>query len=107
MLFIDNRLGNAREARVLCETCPCATARALQVDRGDLPVGRGWTGMAKFHECIHFATPKRGFRLSRPVLNNVDTMTFTALSVLLIARNCARQSATQPLPFGFTSSVPV
>src|SRR5215471_16964255 len=104
MLFIDNRLGNAREARVLCETCPCTTARALQVDRGDLPVGR-W--MVKFHECSHFATPKRCFRLSRPVLNNVDTMTFTALSVLLIARNCARQSATQPLPFGFTSSVPV
>ena len=39
-LVIDNRLGNAREARVLRETCPCATARALQVDRGNLPVGR-------------------------------------------------------------------
>ena len=49
-LLIDNRLGNARAARVLRETCPCATARALQVDRGDLPVGRGWTAMVKLRD---------------------------------------------------------
>src|SRR5262249_50755935 len=31
-LLIDNRLGNAREARLSDETRPCATPRALQVD---------------------------------------------------------------------------
>src|SRR5262249_2326660 len=106
-LLVDNRFGNAFEGRVLRETCPCTTARTLQVDRGDLAVGREWTGIVMFHECSHFATPKRGFRLSRPVLNSVVTMTFTALSVLSVARNCALHSTTQPLPFGLISSVPV
>src|SRR5262249_34522303 len=105
--YINNRFSNARQTRVLRETCPCGTACTFQIDRSDLPVGRDWTGMVEFHDYGHFATPKRDFKLSRPVLNNVDAMTFTALSVLLVDRNGARQSATQPLPFGFTSSVPV
>jgi hypothetical protein len=58
-LFVGNRLGNAREARVLRKTCPCTAARVLQIDRGDLPVGREWTGKINFNDCGHFATPKR------------------------------------------------
>jgi hypothetical protein len=40
-LFINNRLGNAQEGRVLRETCPCATARALEVDRARSSSSRG------------------------------------------------------------------
>ena len=80
-LVVDNRLGNARAARVLRETCPCATARALQVDRGDLPVGRGRTGDGQVpRSSLMPATPKRVFRLPRPVLSNVDTMVLTTMS---------------------------
>ena len=42
-----------------------------------------------------------------PVFCNADTMVFTTMSGWLFARNCTRHSATEPLPFGFTSSVPV
>ena len=44
--FIDYLLRDPWAARVSRETRPCAAARALQVDRRDLPVGRGraWTG---------------------------------------------------------------
>src|SRR5215468_6931101 len=49
----DNGLGDAWKAGVLSETCPCATARTLQVDRGDLPVGRGWMRKVKVHDCPH------------------------------------------------------
>jgi hypothetical protein len=38
--------------RVLRQTCPCASARALGCD---FPIGREWTGMAKFHNRGHFA----------------------------------------------------
>jgi len=34
-----------------------------------------------------------------------DTLTFMALSVALAARNCARQSTTEPLPFGIHAAV--
>ena len=46
MLVLDDRLGSSREAWVAGEPGPGATARALQVDRGDLPIGCGWTGWA-------------------------------------------------------------
>src|SRR5262249_7657567 len=84
-LLIDNRLGNTREARVVDETRPCGTPRALQVDHGDLPVSRRWKGTVEFCDRGHFAAPKRDLRLSRPVLNNVDTMTFAARSVRVLA----------------------
>src|SRR5262245_36850100 len=105
-LVSDNRLRNARAVRVLCETCPGATARALQIDRGDLAVGRGWTGRVKFHDRTHAAAAKRCFRLPSPVLTNVETMVRTALSGLLLARNSTRHSATEPLPFCLTSITP-
>src|SRR5882762_2304005 len=105
--FINNLLGDARAARVLCQTCPCATARALQVDRGDLPVSRGRTEAVNFHNRAHAAAVKRGFRLPRPVLTNVATMVLTTMSGWLSARNSTRQPATQPLSFGLTSIVPV
>jgi hypothetical protein len=89
-LITDNRLGSAREARVLRETCPCATARALQFDRGNLPVGCGWAGRVKCHDCGHLATPNRDCRLSRPVLSNGDTILFTAPSGRLLARKWTR-----------------
>ena len=79
-LLIDNRLGDTRSARVLFETCPCATARALQVDRGDLPVSRGWPGRVKLRDARSLRTPKRDFRLSSPVLTSLDTMSFTTMS---------------------------
>src|SRR5262249_1559463 len=100
---IDSRLGNARPARVLRETGPRATACALKVDRGDIPVGRGWKGKVKFYGRGHFATPKRGLRLSRPFLSNGDNIPLTPAA----PRNCTRQSATEPLPLDVTSSVPV
>ena len=53
MLSGDNGLGDAWKAGVLSETCPGATARTLQVDRGDLPVGRGWMRKVKVHDCAH------------------------------------------------------
>jgi hypothetical protein len=39
ILVIDNRLRSAGKAWVLRKPCPGATARAFQVDRGDLAVG--------------------------------------------------------------------
>ena len=89
--------------------CEHANARGnrphgpLQVDRGDLFVGRGWMGKGKSRDCPHFATPKRDFKLSRPVLSNGDNIFLTGAG----PRNCTRQSATEPLPLGVTSSVPV
>jgi hypothetical protein len=38
-----------------------------------------WSGRCQ--DCGHAATPNRDFRLSRPLLSNVDTMDFTARSV--------------------------
>src|SRR5262249_31217147 len=43
-LEVDHRFGDAGELRVTLESCPFTAARALQVDRGDLPVGREPTG---------------------------------------------------------------
>ena len=40
-----------------------------------------WTGTGTFKDCGHAATPKRDFRLWRPVLRSVDTRDFTARSV--------------------------
>src|SRR5262245_49209622 len=77
--------------------------RALQVDRGDLPVGRGRIWKVELYDCAHLATPKRDFKLSRPVLSNGDNMPFTPAG----PRNCTRQLTTEPLPLGVTSSVPV
>ena len=106
-LVIDNLLGNARPVRVLRETCPCATSCALQVDRGDLPIRRRWTAIVEIRDGAHAGTPKRVVRLSRPVFCNADTMVFTTISGWPFARYCTRHSATEPRPFGFTSSVPV
>jgi hypothetical protein len=53
MLSGDNGLSDAWKAGVLSETCPCATALTLRVDRGDLPVGRGWMRMVKVQDCAH------------------------------------------------------
>src|SRR5262245_62136937 len=79
-LVIDDRLGNTRAASVLSKTCPCATARALQVDRGDLPIGRGWARTVNFDDRVHAAAAKRRCRLPRPVLTNVVTLVLTAMS---------------------------
>jgi hypothetical protein len=65
--LVDDLLGNAREPRVLRETRPCATAHALQVDRGDLSVGRRGRRTFQIDGCAHLATPKRALRLSKPV----------------------------------------
>ncbi len=54
----------------------------------------------------HFAIPKRGLRLSSPVLSSLDTMDFVARSLRWLARNCVRHSTIQPLPFACTSSLP-
>jgi hypothetical protein len=79
-LVIDNRFGNTWEARVFRETGPGAATRALQVDRGDLPVSCGWTRTVEFYNRAHAAAAKRGFRLPRPVLANVETMVLTTMS---------------------------
>ena len=63
-LLIDNRLDNARKARVLGETGPCAAARALEIDCGDLSVRRRWTGLVGFDDRAHFATLKGSISLS-------------------------------------------
>src|SRR5262245_16579220 len=60
-------------------------------------------GMVKSHDCGHVVAPKRDFKLSRPVLSNGDNIPLTPAA----PRNCTRQSATEPLPLGVTSSVPV
>jgi hypothetical protein len=83
--FIDNRLSNTREAPVLCAPRPCAAARALQVDRGDLPVSCGWTRAVKFDNRAHAAAAKRFFRLPRPVLSKVEIMVLTTMSGWLLA----------------------
>src|SRR6266566_6438230 len=63
-LLIDNGLGDGRAARVFRETGPYATACALQVDRGDLPVGGGGIRVAvNLHNRAHAAAAKRSFRL--------------------------------------------
>src|SRR5262245_10206890 len=104
ILVIDNRLRGAEDARVLREPRPCTTARALQVDRGDLPVGR--SRQVRLGEHRHVGTPKRAFRLPRPVSINLDTIVRTAMSGCLLARNSTRHSATEPLAFGLTSMTP-
>ena len=80
-IVCQQSLGDPLEARVLRDTYPEVTTRALHVDRGDLPVGPRWTGTGTFQDCAQAATPKRDFRLSRPVLSSVDTKDFTARSV--------------------------
>src|SRR5262249_25207235 len=106
-LVIDYRFGSAGEARVVREPCPRAAARALEVDRGDLPVRRRRTAVVEIRDGAHAGTPKRVVRLSRPVFCRADTMVFTTISAWPLARYCTRHSATEPRPFGFTSSVPV
>src|SRR5215470_19414037 len=102
-LLVDNRLGRAGEARVLGKARPCATARAVKVDRGDLPVGRGWIRKIKSDDCTHVAPPKRDFKLSRPVLSNGVNFPLTPAA----PKYCTRQSTTEPLLLGVTSSMPV
>ena len=104
---IDNLLGNPWALRVLREACPCAASCAFQVDRGDLPIRRRRTAIVEIRDGAHAGTPKRVVRLSRPVFCNADTMVFTTISGWPFARYCTRHSATEPRPFGFTSSVPV
>src|SRR6185503_9322945 len=104
-LAVHNRLGGARAARVLREPRPRGKTRALQVQRGDLAGRR--RREAVLRDRAHTATPKRVVKLSRPVFCNADTMPFTTMSGWPFARYCTRHSATEPRPFGFTSSVPV
>jgi hypothetical protein len=52
-LVLDDRLGSPREAWVAGEPGPSAAARALQVDRGDLPVSRCRTGLLGFQGVAH------------------------------------------------------
>jgi hypothetical protein len=82
-LVIDHRLGSSREARVSGEPGPGAAPRALQVDRGDLTIRRGRTGLVELQDRGHWRSaagcralstaPKRSFRLPRPVFSNVET----------------------------------
>jgi hypothetical protein len=48
-LVIQDRFGETGRAGVLRKPCPCAAARAFQVYRSDVSIGRQGTGMVKLH----------------------------------------------------------
>src|SRR5262249_5392439 len=107
LLVFDDRLGGAVSPRVRKEPTPGSPPRALQIDDGDLAIGRRHTTAISTRRGNHFAAPKRVFRLSRPVLNSVLTMALTTMSGWSFGRNCARQITEHPEPLGFASSTPV
>ena len=53
----------------------------VRVTRQHVCAGKHRSQPLEIHDRGHFATPKRDFRLSRPLLSSVDTMDFTARSV--------------------------
>ena len=69
-LHIGYGLSSSRRPRILRETQPRTTARALEIDCGNLAVGNG----------AHWATPKRACKLPSPVLCKVDTRSLTTMS---------------------------
>ena len=104
LLLLDEGFGDPGLQRVLKEPAPRAQARALQVDDGNLAVGRR---RAFAVEVDHGEAPKRDLRLSSPVLNRVDTIVLTTSVPCPLARNCDRHSTELPVPLGLTSSMPV
>src|SRR5262249_23409508 len=98
--------GKTHAARTVCAGFSgLVNAKRSERAAAGSPIDRGpstWSDIVSLL-CAHFATPKRDFKLSRPVLSNGDNIFFTEAG----PRNCTRQSATEPLPLGVTSSVPV
>src|SRR6516165_10783800 len=91
--MLDDGLGDPLPLRVGKEPAPRSPPRALQIDEGDFTVGRQQaTSLDEFRRWDHLPAPKRGLRLSRLTLNNVEMIVPTIRSGWPFARYCARHS---------------
>ena len=97
-----------RSVAVALSSSIVAGASGLFVPQwGDFTVGRQQATSLELRRWDHLPAPKRGLRLSRLTLNNVETIVLTTRSGWPFARYCARHSTELPAPLGLTSSVPV
>src|SRR6516164_9704174 len=98
--MLDNGLGDPLPLRVGKEPAPRSPPCALQIDEGDFTVGRQQATSLEFRRWDHLSAPKRGLRLSRLSLNNVEMIVLTITSGWPFARYCARHSTVLPSPLG-------
>ena len=107
-LFVfENGFGDAGALRILIEPAPGPQARTVQVDNGDLAIGRLETLADRVPRLRSWSPQKRDLRLSSPALNSVETIVFAISVPGPFGRNCARHSTELPAPLGLTDSIPV